>query len=317
MVNGLSVPLLTLMVFLLAIPIFQKLTAKRQTVSSLAVENCRSPAGCQTTSLVQKGSCRTYSNCHLDGNNCICRYRKCYYYLAPTPTPTTQPATGPVNLFQSKNVFPINDDYQFFHNEVYAASDSCRYCESGTENVGNKSESECLSYSDRSTSGTQSFCGDGCPWGGRVSTPTPTVSQSPSPTCGPTSTPGPEPTPTGGATLYIKASFEGSTTSQSPMLVTLKTKDTDFSKTVVLSEEGESEEIILEGLSVGQSYEFLISSFGFLTNKQPLTLSTGRNPASGFLDFGTLKSGDLNDDNQINGLDWSWMKLNYGENGEE
>jgi len=220
-------------------------------------------------------------------------------------------------LFQSKNVFPINDDYQFFHNEVYAASDSCRYCESGTENVGNKSESECLSYSDRSTSGTQSFCGDGCPWGGRVSTPTPTVSQSPSPTCGPTSTPGPEPTPTGGATLYIKASFEGSTTSQSPMLVTLKTKDTDFSKTVVLSEEGESEEIILEGLSVGQSYEFLISSFGFLTNKQPLTLSTGRNPASGFLDFGTLKSGDLNDDNQINGLDWSWMKLNYGENGEE
>jgi hypothetical protein len=49
-----------------------------------------------------------------------------------------------------------------------------------------------------------------------------------------------------------------------------------------------------------------------------LTITAGQNPpAGGYLDFGLLKAGDLNGDDQINGLDWSLLKNQYGESGQE
>ncbi len=129
---------------------------------------------------------------------------------------------------------------------------------------------------------------------------------------GPTTTPGP-----GSQVLYFKTKFEGFSFGNQPkMLTTIKVSGLNFSQTLVLPENGESPGIEIP-ITAGRSYDFLLSAPGFLTAKKSLSINSGRNPASGFLDFGTLKSGDLNDDNQINGLDWSWMKLNYGENGEE
>lgn len=132
-----------------------------------------------------------------------------------------------------------------------------------------------------------------------------------------TRTPTPTSTPSTSNTIYFKADFLGFSSEDVGISVTIKVKDNDFSKALVLSDDGKSEAVSLEGLEVGENYDFLLSSTGFLTGKKSLTLKAGRNPASGYLDFGTIGTGDLKNDNQINGLDWSLMKSNYGESGEE
>jgi len=147
--------------------------------------------------------------------------------------------------------------------------------------------------------------------------PKPTVSLTPTPS-GPTSTPSVSPTPTPNVPyLFIRLRFKGFPTVNPPkMEATLVAKGTGFIQTVIISEEGESGPIFLEDLDPGQTYDFLVSSWGFLVAKQTLKITTGRNPAYGLLDFGLLKPGDLNSDNQINGIDWSLMKINYAVSGD-
>lgn len=156
--------------------------------------------------------------------------------------------------------------------------------------------------------------------------PTATATQPPSgptSTLAPTLTPEPTtpyPTATGvpGEILYLKANFQGfSSGDEEEFGVTLKAKDTDYATSLILPADGKSEAIGLEDLEVGETYDLVLSSWGFLSVKKSLTVRDGRNPASGYFDFGTLRTGDLNGDNQINGLDWSLMKLNFGESGEE
>jgi len=120
------------------------------------------------------------------------------------------------------------------------------------------------------------------------------------------------------ATLFFKAGFKGySITNQPEMLVILKAVGTTFSQKTTLNEAGESAAVPLTGLNVDQTYDFILSSSGFLSEKKSLTINGGRNPASDFFDFGVLRSGDLNSDGQINGLDWSLMKINFGESNPE
>lgn len=140
-------------------------------------------------------------------------------------------------------------------------------------------------------------------------TPTATSSpDSPEPTV--------EPEPVYSENLFIKADFEGLPEDSRDVAVTIRTGN-NYSQTVVLSKEGKSGPIPAIGLTVGQDYDFILSSWGFLSVRKSHKLLAGRNPASGFLDFGTLRTGDLNGDNQVNGLDWSLMKLNFGENGQK
>jgi len=116
--------------------------------------------------------------------------------------------------------------------------------------------------------------------------------------------------------LNFKVRFEGLPEDKQSKLVTI-TIPGKIERKVVVKEDGTYLNFSLDELKVGESYSIFLSSHPFLTVKKSLTVLSGRNPASGFFDFGTLKSGDLNGDNQVNGLDWSIMKLNYGESGEE
>ncbi len=150
--------------------------------------------------------------------------------------------------------------------------------------------------------------------GGPTNTPQPSATSGPSPTGGPlpTATPTPE-----GNFLFLKARFESSSSvNQLPFLFTLSVPGTNFSQKIVIAQSGEVESISLEGLETGKTYDFILSSYGYLAAKRSLTIAEGRNPPVGYLDFGYLGIGDLNQDNQINALDWSWMKLNYGASGE-
>ena len=141
-------------------------------------------------------------------------------------------------------------------------------------------------------------------------TPTPDSDEIPKPSTEP------EPVPVYSENLFIKADFEGLSDDSRDVAVTIRTGE-DYSQTVVLSKEGESGPIPAIGLTIGQDYDFILSSWGFLSVRKSHKLLAGRNPASGFLDFGTLRTGDLNGDNQVNGLDWSLMKLNFGADGQK
>lgn len=135
----------------------------------------------------------------------------------------------------------------------------------------------------------------------------------------PTPTPSGAVTPTpGGLTLSFKVAGEGlEPAGQTKIKVSLSAVDNGFTKDIILPDNGQVENVGLEGLTVGRTYDFILSCIGYLSQKMSVTLVSGRNPSSGYLDFGTLRPGDLNGDGQINGLDWSIMKMNYGESGEE
>jgi hypothetical protein len=139
-------------------------------------------------------------------------------------------------------------------------------------------------------------------------TPTPTSLLTPTPTV----------TPVVKAWLTIKAQFDGFTDlNKGKMSATLKAKGTNLNKVIIFYEDGVADEIPLDNLEPG-TYEFILSSFGYLSAKRSLTITAGQNPpAGGYLDFGLLKAGDLNGDDQINGLDWSLLKKQYGESGQE
>jgi len=142
--------------------------------------------------------------------------------------------------------------------------------------------------------------------------PTPTPSSSPT-------LPPPSPTTTlqPSAFLNLKASFPGANQGQ-PFLAKVIEKTTNFLKQIILKDKVVYQNLPLEGLSLNQKYDFFLYSFPFLSSKKSLTIKEGNNPKdSPALDFGVLKTGDLNGDNQVNGLDWSLMKSNFGETGQE
>jgi hypothetical protein len=143
--------------------------------------------------------------------------------------------------------------------------------------------------------------------------PTPTPSGTPTPTPSGSATPSPSPS---GATLNFKARFTGLTEDKRSLKVTLTAKNTSWTQEAVTQSNGTYSGISLVGLTVGQTYDFVLSAHPYLIAKKSLTITTGVNPSSGFLDFGELKTGDLNKDNEINGLDWSLMKMSFGRSGE-
>lgn len=141
--------------------------------------------------------------------------------------------------------------------------------------------------------------------------PTPTTSSNPTP----------EPTerqssPSSANNLNFKVEFSGAK-EESAILINLGVKNKNL-RQQVLKKKNNRQSIPLSNLSVNTEYEFTLSAFPFLSVKKTLTVREGENPAqNNALDFGTLKTGDLNSDNQINGLDWSLMKLNFGKEGDE
>lgn len=137
----------------------------------------------------------------------------------------------------------------------------------------------------------------------------------------PTATPIPDPS-SGMSKLNFMVRFEGLLGNFHPdLLVTLKVKEANFTKSAVISaNDGNIKEISLTGLALGETsrnFELILSAPGFLAVKKTYPLAIGRNPPiGGYFDFGTFRIGDLNGDNQINGLDWSLMKQSFGESGE-
>lgn len=132
--------------------------------------------------------------------------------------------------------------------------------------------------------------------------------------------PSPSPTPTQlPINLNLKAKFGGATEDQN-FLVKILVTGSNFFDQIMMKDNTIYQNLLLEGLSLDrdQPYEFILSAFPFLSTKKSLTIKEGANPKnSPALDFEELKTGDLNGDNQINGLDWSLMKTNFGERGEE
>lgn len=133
-------------------------------------------------------------------------------------------------------------------------------------------------------------------------------------------TPSVSPTPTGqqaNSFLNLKAGFQAAFTNQS-LLAKLVARGTDFVTHTILINQQILQNLPLPGLAANQNYDLSLFSVPFLSSKRALNLKTGANPSAvDVLEFGTLRTGDLNGDDQINGIDWSLMKLNYGQTGEE
>jgi len=153
---------------------------------------------------------------------------------------------------------------------------------------------------------------------GTTSSPTPTPSPTSNPLTPSPTLPPPSPTlPPSNSSLNLKAGFQGAFTNQS-LLGKVVAQGTNFIAHAILINQQVLQNLALGGLNPNQNYDFALSSIPFLGNRKSLTLKQGANPGTaGVLDFGALRTGDLNGDGQINGLDWSLMKLNYGQSGEE
>ena len=151
--------------------------------------------------------------------------------------------------------------------------------------------------------------------GGPTNTPAPTLTPAATPTLTLTPTP-----VVSQASINFKVAFQGFNSAERPdFLVTLKIKGTDYEKEIPYPAGAEAVTASLTNSDFvkGRNYDLLLSSWGFLTLKVSGDIYPGCNPANGYFDFGTFKAGDLNGDNQINGLDWSLMKSHYGETGDE
>ncbi len=126
------------------------------------------------------------------------------------------------------------------------------------------------------------------------------------------------PSPVDPPFLDFKAKLEGVENNQLSFLTKISLLGTNFFQTVQIKNNQVFRNLELTGINPNQNYDLVLSVFPFLPLKKNLLLVSGKNPSSeDFLDFGTLKTGDLNLDHQVNGLDWSLMKLNYGDTGEE
>lgn len=87
--------------------------------------------------------------------------------------------------------------------------------------------------------------------------------------------------------------------------VNLSTVDQSFTKQIEVDSSGIYQGLSLAELVINQNYEFIIKVAGYLRKKgnEIITLYGGDNPKEGYLDFGDLIGGDLNDDQIINNID--------------
>jgi len=90
---------------------------------------------------------------------------------------------------------------------------------------------------------------------------------------------------------------------------TISLADTPWQKVVQIDRSGIYENLSLKELILNQSYQFVIKISGYLKQKarETILLYGGANPREGYLDFGDLVAGDLNDDGIINNVDLSEM----------
>ncbi len=134
----------------------------------------------------------------------------------------------------------------------------------------------------------------------------------PTPTPVPSPTPSPLPTPSPGC-LAARVTFEGLPTNNQGLSATISTAGTSWQKQVLFNPDGTLPCFDLTGLSANSTYDFILYAHPYLTIRR--TINLAQLPT--MIDFGTAKTGDLNGDNQINSLDWSWMRKNFGLNGDE
>ena len=127
----------------------------------------------------------------------------------------------------------------------------------------------------------------------------------------PTPTPTPTPPPVPGETINIKANFEGLSTGSIYKKSAVIASEGDWSEDVVLDATG-SGQLDISGLDKTQTYDFAFYSHPYLVIKENIDLSL--DPLE--IDFGQLLTGDLNADNKVNTIDWSFIRLNYDKTGE-
>jgi len=132
----------------------------------------------------------------------------------------------------------------------------------------------------------------------------PNNSASPSPSISPS----PSTSPSG---ITIKAVFQGLPVNSQNISFTLVTNN--WSKTVIMNADGTFSNFDFSGLDKTKSYDFVLYAHPYLTSKKSINLATGAQT----VDFGTIRTGDLDGNNQVNTLDWSFMKLNFGVDGDQ
>lgn len=130
-----------------------------------------------------------------------------------------------------------------------------------------------------------------------------------------TSTPSPTSPPAGfdNAQLQVKVGFLGRNDGNWKETIKLCLEGTSLCHQVDLDDNGFSSAFSFDSIAAGQTYNLQAKKKGYLSISKQQILNAGDN---GTIDMGQMPSGDLNVDDQINSLDWSWMKLNFGKMGE-
>jgi len=122
----------------------------------------------------------------------------------------------------------------------------------------------------------------------------------------PTTILSPAPTQATGAGWFLnfKTEFEGKDQDRS-FLIKFMIKGQNFLKYLLYPSETPYRTTYLKvtELTINQAYDFILSSFPFLKSKRNYFIKPRVNPTGSVADFGNLNTGDLNGDNQINGLD--------------
>ncbi len=75
---------------------------------------------------------------------------------------------------------------------------------------------------------------------------------------------------------------------------------------------GEISSLALGTLVLGNTYNLELHVPGYLAKKSTLQISSGSNPSSGFLNYGNLTPGDINDDAVINTFDLNQLFSSWG-----
>jgi hypothetical protein len=112
--------------------------------------------------------------------------------------------------------------------------------------------------------------------------------------------------------MNIKVNLQALASNNQNQKVEIFVPGTNFRKNVLLNTDGTGV-LDLTGLNQTNTYDFFLWAHPYLIKKVAgVNLNNKPNP----LVFDPMLIGDLNTDNQVNSLDWSWMVLNFGKNGD-
>lgn len=136
----------------------------------------------------------------------------------------------------------------------------------------------------------------------------PPATPSPSPSPLPSPETSPPPTGPGTAQLKVKVGFLGRSDNDWKEKVEVCLKETDKCQEVQLDDNGFSPQLSFDSITSGQTYTIQVKRKTYLSGAKQQVLNSGDN---GMVDMGKMPSGDLNADEVINSLDWSWMKMNF------